>query len=80
MACSLSITSVTGLSVGGVTNAIRVTGTLSGDCTPVIFSPTIKFDVVVEVDCGTGPSSANTLSSGGNWSVDVPATCSCNKP
>lgn len=80
MACSLSITSVTGLSAGGITTAIRVTGTLGGDCTPIVFSPTIKFDVVVEVDCGMGPSSATTLSSGGNWSVDVPITCSCNKP
>jgi hypothetical protein len=79
MACSLSITSVTGLSAGGITTAIRVTGTLGGECTPVIFSPTIKFDVVVEVDCGMGPSSATTLSSGGNWSVDVPIICSCDK-
>lgn len=79
MACSLSITSVTGIPAGGgVTSAIRVTGTLTGDCEPIVFSPTVKFDVVVEVDCGTGSASATTLSSGGSWSVEIPVTCTCN--
>src|SRR6478752_4595703 len=67
MACSITI-------------IIHVIGTLSGDCEPVTspWAP-IKYDVVVIVDCGGGPVSATTLSSGGSWAVDVPATCSCSK-
>jgi len=70
MACSITITSVVGIPMGGgsTTSSIHVTGTLSGDCEPVTspWAP-IKYDVVVIVDCGGGPVSATTLSSGGSW-------------
>ena len=82
MACSLSITSVLGIPTvpgGTTTSTVRVTGTLA-ECEPIIFSPTNAFDVVLELDCGSGPVSATTLSSAGNWSVDIPATCACGKP
>ena len=69
MACSITITSVVGIPMGGgsTTSSIHVTGTLSGDCEPVTspWAP-IKYDVVVIVDCGGGPVSATTLSSGGS--------------
>lgn len=81
MACSLSITSVTGIPAmpGGTTTiSIHVTGTLTGDCRPIDLAST-SFDVVVQVDCGGGPVNAATRSSGGNWAVDVPATCTCGQ-
>jgi hypothetical protein len=83
MACSVTITSVIGIPMGGgsTTSTVHVSGTLSGDCQPVTspWSPT-TYDIVVVVDCGgAGPISATTLSSGGLWAVDVPATCACTK-
>jgi hypothetical protein len=82
MACSVTITSVIGIPMGGgsTTSTIHVTGTLSGDCQPVTspWAP-IKYDIVVVVDCGSGPVSATTLSSGGSWAVDVAAKCACTK-
>lgn len=82
MACSITITSVTGIPAvpnGTTTSTIHVTGTISGDCDAIVFSPTIKYDVVVQVDCGGGPVDATTLSAGGTWAVDVPAVCACTK-
>ena len=76
MACSITITSVTGIG-SPTTTAVVVTGTLSGDCQPIIFDPAHAFDVEVKVDCGSGPVAATALSSGGSWSVTVPISCTC---
>jgi hypothetical protein len=81
MACSLSITTVTGIPAtpgGTTTSSIHVTGTVS-ECQPINLASG-SFDVVVQVDCGGGAVSTATRSSGGAWAVDVPATCSCTKP
>ncbi len=78
MACSITITSVTGVAGGGgTTTAVIVTGTLSGDCQPIIFDPASAFDVIVNADCGGGGVTAQALSSGGNWSVTIPMNCDC---
>jgi hypothetical protein len=79
MACSMSITGVTGIPAtpgGSTTSTIHVTGTLTGVCTPIVLA-TGSFNVVVEVDCGAGPASTATRSSGGNWAVDIATACRC---
>jgi hypothetical protein len=48
MPCSLSITSVTGIPAAGRgVSLIHVTGTLTGDCEPIVVSRTVAFDATV---------------------------------
>lgn len=77
MACSISITSVTG-NGSPTTTTVTVTGTLSGDCEPIIFDPASAFNVRIIVDCGGAPVTATALSNAaGAWSVTVPIACPC---
>ena len=80
MACSMSITSVTGIPAtpgGTITSTIHVTGTVAGTCAPIVLG-NLSYNVVVKVDCpGGGSATAGTGSSSGNWAVDVPIGCKC---
>ena len=80
MACSMSITGVTGIPAtpgGTITSTIHVTGTVAGTCAPILLASG-SFNVIVQVNCsGGGTASTVTRSSGGNWAVDVPIGCTC---
>jgi hypothetical protein len=78
MACSVNITSVTGIPAtpgSTTTSTIHVTGTLSGTCPP---SPSGAVEIVVEAVCGSNSAKATAVpDQAGNWSVDIPLRCTC---
>jgi hypothetical protein len=78
MACSITITSVTGIPAtpgSTITSAIHVTGTLSGECKP---TPSGAVEIIVEVRCGSNTAKdIATPDFSGNWSVDVKIRCTC---
>ena len=79
MACSITITSVVGIPstpASTTTSAIRVTGTLSGDCPP---GPNGVVEIIVQAYCGGSAlnQSIATPDSLGNWTVDISLSCTC---
>jgi len=80
MACSITITSVVGIPVSPgstTTSAIRVTGTLTGECPP---APSGVVEIIVQALCpGATNQGIATPDSLGNWTVDIsPLRCMCN--
>lgn len=78
MACSISITSVTGIPAvqgGTITSTIHVTGTLTGECKPTASG---AIEIIVEATCGSNSAKAiATPDSLGNWSADITLRCTC---
>ena len=61
MACSISITSVTGVPAtpnSTITGTIHVTGTLTGTCAP---TPSGVVEVIVEAVCGSNSAKASAI-------------------
>lgn len=82
MACNIAITEVLGVILtpqDTTTTAVRVSGTLSGDCTPVV-TGNMSIHVVITIDCGNGPVNATAQNIGGNWTAEAPMTCECGNP
>lgn len=79
MACSIIITSVTGIPVAPnstTTSTIHITGTQTGACLPATSG---MVEIIVEVICGNNTKKGiATPDALGNWSVDVPLECRCN--
>jgi hypothetical protein len=79
MACSIIITSVVGIPAtptSTTTSAIRVTGTLSGECPP---GPNGVVEIIVQAYCGGAINQGiATPDSLGNWTVDISLSCRCN--
>jgi hypothetical protein len=78
MACSIKITSVTGIPAtpgATITSTVRVTGTLSGTCPPTASG---AVEIVVEAVCGSNSAKTRAVpDQAGNWSVDIPLRCTC---
>jgi hypothetical protein len=78
MACSITITSVVGIpATPTTTSAIRVTGTLTGECPP---GANGVVEIIVQAYCAGGGlnQAIATPDSLGNWTVDISLRCMCN--